>query len=523
MSKPSPLIVLTSPATEMSDYDENYVLPFVAGFSKPWFLPRYYLKKGFYKPLPSNSLEASIATLGLRRLEASLVKSGFKREDIMVVHPDNLKKAVGPETKVIGISSKDPIGLGYVSLTYSSVLGLGDPMNKMEFRKLLEDAEAAKQRYGTKIIVGGPGSWQVLRPETESSFNVDHVFIGEGDVTGPEVFWKAVEGKDLPKVIQGKQADVADITPIINPSVYGSVEISRGCGRGCAFCSPTMQKRRVIPIERIVQEVEFNVSRGLHDVLLVTEDIFMYGATGSNFAPNRDAVQGLFKAVTSVKGVENIQVTHANLAAVRADKELAGDVAQLLVEKSDYMLGGKHIAAVEVGIETGSPELFKKHMAGKCRPFKPEEWPEIVLSSLSFLEQYDWIAMATVIIGLPGETDEDVKHTANLLEDIDNNDLRTFLVPLIFVPLGTCSLREIALKTFSDLSESQVDVFARAWEHNIKVWGPDFFGSPPYTSYWAKSVFKLTTSLLYNFKYKRGAKWRRQIADRVVNSLKQVM
>jgi radical SAM superfamily enzyme YgiQ (UPF0313 family) len=234
-------------------------------------------------------------------------------------------------------------------------------------------------------------------------------------------------------------------------------------------------------------------------------------------------VQGLFKAVTSVKGVENIQVTHANLAAVRADKELAGNVAQLLVEKSDYKLGGKHIAAVEVGIETGSPELFKKHMAGKCRPFKPEEWPDVVLSSLSFLEQYDWIAMATVIIGLPEETDEDVKHTANLLEDIDNNGLRTFLVPLIFVPLGTCSLREIALKTFSDLSESQVDVFARAWEHNIKVWGPDFFGSPPYTSYWAKSVFKLTTSLLYNFKYKRGDKWRRQIADRVVNSLKQVM
>lgn len=88
---------------------------------------QFYLKKNFFKPVPSNSLEVALAPLGLRKLEAGLVKAGFKREDVVVVHPDDLKKAVGPETKVIGISSKDPLGLGYVSLTYSSVLNLGSP------------------------------------------------------------------------------------------------------------------------------------------------------------------------------------------------------------------------------------------------------------------------------------------------------------------------------------------------------------------------------------------------------------
>jgi len=523
MVTPSPLIVLTSPSTEMSQYNGNHITPFAAGFSKPWFLPRFFLKKRFFKPVPSSSLEVTIAPLGLRRLEADLVKSGFQLKDIAVVHPDDLKKVVGPNTKVIGISSKDPLGLGYVSLTYSSVLDLGAPINKLEFERLMKDAEQAKQKYGAKVVIGGPGSWQLLRPEAKDLFEVDSIFIGEGDVTGPEVFWRIVEGRDLPKVVEGKQADIDDISPIIRPSIYGAVEISRGCGRGCAFCSPTMQRRRVIPIEMIAREVELNASYGLHDVLLVTEDIFMYGCNSSDFTPNREVVKALFEALMPIEGVDSIQVTHANLAAINADKALAKYVAEQLNEKSKYSLQGKHVATVEVGIETGSPKLFERYMAGKCKPFKSHEWPNIVLSSLSFMEDCDWIALATILVGLPGETDEDTEQSIKLIENIEGMGLKTFLVPLSFVPLGTCSLRDAALKSFNDLSERQVDIFALAWEHNIKVWGPDFFKSPPYTSYWAKTGFKLASRLLYNLKYRRSDKRRKVIAKRILEALKQVI
>jgi len=522
-SKSSPLIVLTGPSTEMSEYEGSHIIPFAAGFSKPWFMPRFFLKKTFFKPVPSNSLEVQVAPLGLRRLEANLVKSGFRPEDIAVVHPDDLLRAVGPDTKVIGVSSKDPLGLGYVSLTYSSVLDLGEPINKLEFKRLMKDAKQAKQKHGAKIIVGGPGSWQLTRPEAKDLYDVDFIFIGEGDVSGPEIFWKLTRGEAVPKVVEGKQAGVSDISPIIRPTIYGAVEISRGCGRGCAFCSPTMLRRKIIPAEAIAREVELNVSCGQRDVLLVTEDIFMYGGKSSDFVPNSNAVRALFNSLTTVKGVESIQVTHANLAAISADKTLAGQVAETLNEKSKYSLQGKHVATVEVGIETGSPRLLKKHMAGKCKPFKPDEWPSIVLSSLSFMEDKDWVALATILVGLPGETDEDTELTIKLIENLRGMGLRTFLVPLIFVPLGTCSLREAASKSFNDLSEKQVDVFALAWEQNIKVWGPDFFKSPAYTSYWAKLGFKVATSLLYNLKYKRSDRWRKAIADRTMEALKQVV
>jgi radical SAM superfamily enzyme YgiQ (UPF0313 family) len=523
MQKSSPLIVLTGPSTEMSDYQGDYIMPFAAGFSKPWFMPRFYLKKNFFKPVPSNSLEVALAPLGLRKLEADLVKAGFKREDVMIVYPDDLKKAVGPETKVIGISSKDPLGLGYVSLTYSSVLDLGQPINKLEFQRLMKDASWSKQKYGTKIVVGGAGSWQLLRPEANGLFDVDTVFRGEGDVSAPDIFRELVKGQDPPQIVDGKQASASDIPLIIKPSIYGAVEISRGCGRGCAFCSPTMQRRKFIPIETIMREVELNVSNGSHDVLLVTEDIFMYGCSSPNYTPNSEAVDGLFKALTAHEGVKSIQVTHANLAAVSADKALATRVGEVLRQRSKHWLASKQVAAVEVGIETGSPELFKRHMAGKCKPFAPEEWPKIVLSSLSFMEDLDWVALATILLGLPEETDEDAKQTVELIENIESLGLRTFLVPLVFVPLGTCGLKDATLNSFNDLTETQVEVFASAWEHNIKVWGPDFFKSPQYESFWGKLGFRAAVSLLYNLKYKRSEKWRRAIADRTVKALEQVV
>ena len=162
-------------------------------------------------------------------------------------------------------------------------------------------------------------------------------------------------------------------------------------------------------------------------------------------------------------------------------------------------------------------------MAGKCKPFKPEEWPEVVLSSLAFMEDCDWMALATMLTGLPEETDEDTDQNIRLIEKIEAMGLKTFIVPLIFVPLGTCSLRDAALKSFSDLSERQVDFFALAWEHNIRVWGPDYFHSPPYTSPLTKMGFKVAASLLYNLKYRRSDKWRKTLANRVIKSLTQVM
>jgi len=151
-------IVLTAPATEMSEYNKNPAIAFVSTFSKPFFVPREFLLKNMYRPVERDQdFRVKFAPLGLRRIEASLIQSSIFREDeVAVVHPDDLEEVIRENTKVVGIGAKDPLGLGYVSLTYSVLLGLGEPMNKFEFFKLVKILKKLRKKYRFKVVLGGP-------------------------------------------------------------------------------------------------------------------------------------------------------------------------------------------------------------------------------------------------------------------------------------------------------------------------------------------------------------------------------
>jgi len=259
-------IVLTASATEMSDFYNNQFLAFAGGFSKgpiPLWLPR----KQLYPPVESNyDKTAKYAPYGLRKVEAALLRNGFDRLDIAVVHPYYLKAFIGSNTKVVGISTMDPLGTGYVSKTYSSLIGGGDPMNSIEFRNLMR--QKSFQIYKPKIIVGGAGAWQLERKNLVESFGIDCVVIGEGETIVAELFTKATNGESIPQVVHCNINPVPEEIPTIrHASIHGCVEISRGCGRNCQFCTPTTQTRRNIPLDKIMKEVKVNVKKVMEESL----------------------------------------------------------------------------------------------------------------------------------------------------------------------------------------------------------------------------------------------------------------
>src|SRR3989337_3815179 len=150
-------IVLTASATEMSDFANSPFMSFVAGFGKGP-IPLSFARKALYPPVPRNGDgRAKYASYGLRKVEAMLLENGFSESDVAVVHPEDLERFIGPDTKVVGISSMDPTGMGYVSKTYSSIIGGGEPMNAVEFQKLVEHPSI--RRFRPKIVIGGFGPW----------------------------------------------------------------------------------------------------------------------------------------------------------------------------------------------------------------------------------------------------------------------------------------------------------------------------------------------------------------------------
>jgi radical SAM superfamily enzyme YgiQ (UPF0313 family) len=464
-------VVLTASATEMSDYFNNPFAAFVAGFAKGP-VPLSLLRKWLYPPVPHDrNGRASHAPYGLRKVEALLVENGFSESDVAVVHPANLDSFIGSNTKVVGISSMDPTGMGYVSKTYSTLVGGGEPMNAIEFKALVEHPSI--RRYRPKIIVGGFGSWQLERKKVAEKYGVDCVLIGGEPRLISDVFRKAVNGEKLARVVRAENRSESERMPLIrHAAIHGAVEISKGCGRNCQFCTPTMQKKVDVPLDTILDEVKLTVREGSSAITLVTEDLFLYGAKDSRFVPNREAVVDLVKSVAAVPGVKGIQPSHMSLAPVVADPGMVKDIAEVLIDHNWYFHGSKPIVTGETGIETGSTKLMKKYMAGKMLPFKPEQWKEIVAQAFGILNDCDWYPLATLIVGLPDEKEEDVEETLELMDDLKGYN--AFYVPLFFVPLENCLLMNKRGAEVDSLTKARWEFLIKCWEYNIRIWRDTF-------------------------------------------------
>ncbi|MCW4022108.1 MAG: B12-binding domain-containing radical SAM protein [archaeon] len=462
-------IVLTASATEMSEFGNVQFFAFAGGFPKGP-IPSWLLAKRLYPEADRNfNGTVKYAPYGLRKVESALLKNGFNEADIAVVHPRNLDAFVGFNTKAVGISTMDPLGMGYVSKTYSSLLGGGKPMNSIEFRNLMKTESF--QRYKPKIIVGGAGAWQLTNKNVMESYGINCVVIGESETIVSELFTKAVNKKELPKVARVNTSPTCIEVPTIkHASIHGCVEISRGCGRNCQFCTPTMQQKRNFPIDDIMKEVEINIAEGVEMITLATEDLFLYGAKNNGFIPNKKAVLELLKKVTSYPGVNAVQVAHMSLAPVVYNPSMIKEASEMLIEHNWYYYRGNPIVTAETGIETGSTRLIRKYMAGKPLPFKPEDWKELVPQAFGILNDNDWYPLATLIIGLPEETEDDVNETLELIDALQ--DYKCFFVPLLFVPLEKCHLDDKKGAELDSVSELRWSLLTKCWEYNVRVWRP---------------------------------------------------
>jgi len=486
-------IVLTGSATDMSDFKLSPFRAFTGGFPTA-IIPRFLLRKYWYPRVPKNvDGTAKYAPYGMRKIEAVLIRE-FGEQTIAVVHPHNLEKFVGPETKVIGISSMEPAGTGFVSRTYTSLVGFGgEPVAAAEFRDLI--TKPILRKWGAKIVLGGSGAWQIHRAQLQEKYGIDCIVMGEGEKTALEIFRKALNGEELPRVVETEPPDPKEICRIVNPSIFGTVEITRGCGRGCKFCSPMMRRRYSFPLDHILKEVELNAKKGTRMIMLASEDIFLYRCD-EKFLPNREAIVELINSIAAVPGVEFIQPAHAALAPVVYDPEIVEEIGSVLREKAYWVTNETRHSSVEVGMETGSVRLVKKYMRDKMLPYKPEDWHDVVTKAIEIMnESYIW-PLATLIVGLPEETEKDTIATLELLDKLKHGKL--FYVPLLFTSEEDCMLREARHMDLKHLTPLQWELLATCWRHNIEVFATD-------RAQWPTRFATMLAYLLY-YRWKHGRK-----------------
>ncbi len=451
-------IVLTADRTLMSEYGGGIFLGFSAcvphGLLPDWMYFTFFCPSVHV----SENGEVEVAPCGLRRIEASLLESGFKESDVIVAHPDFLDRVVGKETKVLGINTTDPLGIGPATTTFTQLFG-GEAYMAIKFREIVFNPVVRK--YKPTIIVGGPGAWQFeAHKEKKAEYGIDCVVIGEGEQVVPSLVKRVLNGERIPDFVYGSAVPPEEIPNIRKPTVCGLVEIARGCGRGCQFCEPNLRVLRSFPLEKIIRDVKVNLAAG-RQPLLHAEDVLRYGATGP--VPKKEKVIRLFKAVRGIEGVERIGISHFALSSVASSPELIEELTPLMKGINSKWVSG------QTGIETASPKLMSKYMLGKAKPFKPEEWRDVVVKAFEILKANDWVPCATLIIGLPGEDERDVEQTIELVEELKG--FKSLIVPLFFVSMGV--LRKLGYKSMElrDLNRARSMLLLKAWKHNLR-WAP---------------------------------------------------
>ena len=446
-------IVLTANRTLMSHYNGLVFLGFGACVSKGVIPDRLYFSVMCPSIEANKDGSAVNAPCGTRKIESALLNGSFKDEDIIVAHPDHLDKVIGPNTKVLSITEIDPLGVAPATSMFRNMFG-GDAYMSVKFEELLNHPHV--QKYKPKIVIGGPGAWQLEDDEIRRMYGLDCVIIGDGEKVVGEIVEKAVNNRELPGVVLGEVVGEEEIPLIKNPTIDGIVEISRGCGRGCKFCAPTLQKFRCLPVEHILKDVELNLNAGKQP-LLHAEDILRYKAKG--FQVNVEAVTDLFRQVSNHPGVDQVQISHFALSSAASAPDAVEEISNILeLDKKGEWLSG------QTGIETGSPQLIDNIMRGKCKPYKPKDWPQVVVDAFGVLSDNSWVPVSTLIIGIPGETERDIQLTIDLVREL--KEFKSIIVPLFFVSQGGLSKKSESF-SMDKMTRKECELLMESWRHSL--------------------------------------------------------
>ncbi len=454
-------------------------------------------------PISHTNGVANFAPYGLRKVEAGLLRDGFRRDEVVVAHPDHIEKFIGPETQVIGTYEMDPLGMGPVTMTFT----YGRKQTSYdEFycRDLHMKINAAKKKNGSnaKVIAGASGTWQYnYDPEKIQEYGLYAILEGELGGIAPEIdghagrfFNYLIDGqfdnmdpfrkrsdfkvnikefKRGDKTLHGRfvnfwdRPDMDDIPNIVEPSMHGMIEVMRGCGRGCKFCDVTLRSLRYYPPEKVKKEIEVNIKKGgAKSAWVHSDDIFVYGMdprTTKQMEPNREALEELFKAIMST-GIERANPTHGTLAGAIADEKLIPSLSKII------KTGPNNYAGIQCGFETGSIRLIEKYADRKLAPYQPEEWHWLVKESVKTLNENYWVPAFTLIMGLDNdETPEDSWETIRLISELEREqpDAMFTVTPLTFVPIGLLEKSEF-FDIGNEMNAAQLGVMYKTWQHNFK-------------------------------------------------------
>ena len=180
------------------------------------------------------------------------------------------------------------------------------------------------------------------------------------------------------------------------PKNYAYLKISEGCDRPCSFCAiPLMRGAHIsTPIEDLVTEAEKLAAKGVKELILIAQDITYYGLD----LYKKRALADLLRALVKVEGIEWIRIHYAFPTGFPMDVLEVMKTEPKICNYLDIPL--QHISdKILTSMKRGTTQEKTTKLLNKFR----EAVPEMAIRT-------------TLIVGYPGETEEDFQALKNFVK-----------------------------------------------------------------------------------------------------------
>jgi tRNA-2-methylthio-N6-dimethylallyladenosine synthase len=266
---------------------------------------------------------------------------------------------------------------------------------------------------GMQIVVGGclaQKDRELLRtraPQVDVVFGTHNLASAPGLIRRSASSGPIVEILDEP-IAGGDPAHASAISAVRDVPWSAWVTIQTGCDNSCAFCIvPSVRGREVSrPIEELVTEVRRLAQNGVTEVTLLGQNVNSYGR---DLTRRRPMFAELLRAVGAVEGIKRVRFTSPHPKDIRPETIEAMSDTEAVVNQ------------LHLPLQSGSNAVLKAMRRGYTS--------ERYLARLrDAREGIDDLAVTTdLIVGFPGETDDDAERTLEVAAEAGFDSAYTFI------------------------------------------------------------------------------------------------
>ena len=256
---------------------------------------------------------------------------------------------------------------------------------------------------GMQIAVGGCLAQKDKATVVKKAPWVDVVFGTHNLGSLPALLERAAHNHEAQVEIKDALEDFPSVLPAKRESPYaGWVSVSVGCNNTCTFCIvPSLRgKERDRRPGDILAEVQALVEQGVSEVTLLGQNVNAYGVHFDDPSLERDrsAFSKLLRACGQIEGLERVRFTSPHPA------EFTDDVIDAMAETANVA------PQLHMPLQSGSDKVLKDMR----RSYRSKKFLGILDK---VRERMPDAAITTdIIVGFPGETEEDFQATLDVVE-----------------------------------------------------------------------------------------------------------